>query len=222
VPRREACLVCGGSGAKPGTQPRTCPKCNGAGQVQHTRQTGFARIMQIVTCDRCQGRKTIVDSPCLECRSTGAVERLRKISVKVPAGVETGMRLRLRGEGERGIRKGPPGDLYVVVHVKPHDLFEREGDDIIYEAQVGIAQVALGAEIEVPTVDSKARLRIPPGTQSGTLFRLKGKGVKHLNGWGRGDELVRVTVKTPTNLTKKQRALLAELAHEMGEDAMGA
>jgi len=137
--------------------------------------------------------------------------------VKIPPGIDSGYSLRLRGEGEPGVHGGPPGDLYVTVYVKPHNVFERDGDDIIYEAKIGFSQVALGAEIEVPTLDSKARLKIPPGTQSGTMLRLRRKGMPHLNGFGRGDELVRVIVETPIHLTRRQKELLAELAKEMGE-----
>jgi molecular chaperone DnaJ len=218
IPRNEKCDVCKGTGARPGTEPKTCPKCHGTGQIQYTRTSGFARFVQITTCDKCNGRKTIVENPCKECYGSGIVKRYRKIRIDVPPGVDTGYSLRLRGEGEANAKGRNPGDLYVVINVKPHKIFKRDGDDIFYDAQIGFTQAALGSEIEVPTIDGKAKLRIPPGTQSGTIFRLKGKGMPRLRGFGRGDELVRVIVKTPTNLTDRQRRILLELAKELGEE----
>jgi len=210
VPRTAVCGICRGTGAKPGTEPRKCPKCQGTGEIRHVRETGFARIIQTELCNICRGRKTIVDSPCRDCGGTGSVEKVSRISVKIPPGVDTGSQLRLRGEGEAGTRGGPSGDLYVVVHVKPHPIFERQGSDILCETSISFPQATLGAEIEVPTLASKARLKIPAGTQSGTVFRLRGKGLPELHGRGRGDQLVRVVVRTPTRLTERQKQLLRE------------
>jgi molecular chaperone DnaJ len=218
VPRNEKCDVCKGTGARPGTEPKTCPKCHGTGQIQYARTSGFTRFVQITTCDKCNGRKAVIENPCKECHGSGIVKRYRKIRIDVPAGVDTGYSLRLRGEGEASVEGAKPGDLYVVVTVKPHKVLKRDGDDLFYDAQIGFTQAALGSEIEVPSIDGRAKLRIPPGTQSGTIFRLKGKGMPKIRGFGRGDELVRVTVKTPTNLTEKQRKLLLELAKELGEE----
>ena len=217
IPRTEVCPFCNGTGAKQGTTPRKCPKCNGTGEIRYTSTFGFTHFTEIRTCDSCHGNGTIIDHPCEHCHGTGRVKRARKIMVKIPPGIDSGYSLRLRGEGEPGVHGGPPGDLYVTVYVKPHNVFERDGDDIICEAKIGFSQAALGAEIEVPTLDSKARLKIPPGTQSGAMLRLRRKGMPHLNGFGRGDELVRVIVETPVHLTRRQKELLAELAKETGE-----
>jgi len=218
IPRRERCEECNGSGASLGTEARRCSRCNGTGRLQRAVSMGFGQFIQVETCNICGGRGTIIDSPCKTCHGTGVVSRNRRILVKIPAGVDEGSRLRLAGEGEVGVRGGPPGDLYVVVHFKSHEIFKRRENDILYETSVGFVQVALGTEIEVPTLGGKAKLKIPVGTQSHTVFRLKGKGVPNLNGFGRGDELVRVKIRTPTKLTSKQRELLLQFAKEMGED----
>lgn len=218
VPRNENCRACGGTGAKPGTQPIICPACHGTGQIQHTRSMGFARFVQIVTCDRCNGKSTIIESPCKECHGSGIVKQYRRIRIDVPPGVDAGHHLRLRGEGEAGSRGGPPGDLYVVIHVKPHKIFERDEDDIVCEVPISFFQATLGDEVEVPTLEGKARLKIPPGTQYGTVFRLKGKGLPKLRGFGRGSELVKVIVRTPDRLTGRQKRLLQESAREFGEE----
>jgi len=218
VPRRETCDTCNGSGAAPGTAPKKCHQCNGTGQIQHTRSTGFARFVQITTCNACRGKGTIIESPCKRCSGTGVVTRTRKIRVKIPKGIDDGSRLRLSGQGEAGARGGPPGDLYVVVHVKPHKIFQRNNSDILCEASIGFAQAALGSEIEVPTLDGKARLKIPRGTQTHTVFSLRGRGLPRLHGFGRGNELVRVVIHTPKKLTSRQRRLLTELAKETEEN----
>jgi molecular chaperone DnaJ len=219
IPRNEECNVCKGTGARPGTEPKTCLKCRGTGQVQYSRMSGFTRFVQITTCDRCNGRGTVLESPCKECNGTGIVKRYRKIRIDVPRGVDTGHSLRLRGEGEVGARRGPAGDLYIVINVKPHKVFKREGNDIFCDAVISFPQATLGSEIEVPTLYGKAKLRIPPGTQTGTIFRLKGRGMPKMGGFGRGDEMVRVILRTPTNLTEKQRRLLLDLAKEFGESS---
>jgi molecular chaperone DnaJ len=218
VPRTEACDVCNGSGAQPGTSPKKCPKCRGSGQVQYVRSSGFARFITQQTCDSCRGRGVIIEKPCRNCRGSGKVDRKRRIKVRIPAGVDEGSNLRLRGEGDAGPSGTPPGDLYVVIHVNPHRLFERHEDDIYYEVQVSFPQLALGSEIKVPTLEGEATLKIPSGTQNGTIFRLKGRGISNLRNRRRGDELVRVMVQIPKNLNDKQRRLLYELTKEMGID----
>ena len=215
VPGFEVCGTCHGSGVKPGTGPKKCPKCNGTGEIRLTRRFGYMHFTEIQTCDECHGKGIFIKNLCKDCRGTGIVQRLRRIRLKIPPGVDNAYSLRLRGEGKPGTQGGPKGDLYIVVHVKPHEIFERNGNDVFCGAHIGFPQVALGTKIHVPTLDGEAKLKIPAGTQTGTLFRLKGKGVPRLNGWGRGDQYVRVFVQTPTKLTRRQKKLLAELAKEM-------
>ncbi|MGI9950819.1 molecular chaperone DnaJ [Moorellaceae bacterium AZ2] len=216
VPRLERCPDCGGSGAAPGTHPVTCQACGGTGQVRITQRTPLGYYQTIRTCHQCQGTGTIIPNPCKTCRGRGQVQRTRKIKIKIPPGVDTGARLRLAGEGEVGERGGPPGDLYVYINVRPHKIFRREGFDIFCEVPISMVQAALGDEIEVPTLEGKARLSIPEGTQSGTAFRLKGKGIPRLNGAGRGDQHVVVRVVIPKNLTEQQKELLREFARLHG------
>ena len=218
VTRTENCDLCHGTGANPGTKPKQCPTCQGKGRIERIRSNGFARLIQVEPCRTCAGRGTIIESPCKNCRGTGIVSRTRKIKVKIPQGVDDGSRLRLSGEGGAGIRSGPQGDLYLFIHVKPNEIFNRQEDDILCDIQLGFTQATLGTEIEVPTLEGKAKLSIPAGTQTHTVFRLKGKGIPHLNSYGGGDELVRVIVYTPTKLSSRQRELLTELAKEMGTE----
>lgn len=221
--REEPCARCTGSGAAPGTEPRTCPTCAGAGQVRTTRASGFAQFVSVQTCSRCRGEGRVVESPCPECRGAGHVRRRKAIKVHVPPGVDEGIRLRVTGEGAAGPRGGSPGDLYVDLHVAPHPVFTRDGDDVVSELSIGVAQAALGTEVEVPVLtppgasSGKERLTIPAGTQSGTVFRLRGKGVPHLRGAGRGDHRVRVDVSIPKNLSDEERELLRRLAELRGE-----
>ena len=210
------CDRCEGTGAKPGTYPATCPGCQGKGQV--TRSQGFFNIS--TTCPHCNGEGKIIANPCVDCRGTGKVTKKKKVSAKIPGGVEDGSRLRLRGEGEEGERGGAPGDLYVVLHVERHPLFDREGDDIICQIPISFTQAALGTEIDIPTLNGTKKIHIPRGTQSGHAFRLKGEGTHHLRGHGRGDQIVEVIVKTPTKLTKKQEELLREFARINGEETI--
>jgi molecular chaperone DnaJ len=217
LPRNETCDVCHGSGARPGTTPQICPTCQGTGRVEHTRSTGFAQFIQVATCARCGGLGKIIEAPCTACRGAGVVPRERRVKVNIPAGVESGSRLRLSGWGEGGARGGPAGDLYVVVYVKPHEVFQRANSDLVNEVPIGFSQAALGAEIEVSTIDGTAKLTIPAGTQTHTVFRLRGKGLPRVRGFGRGNQLVRVIVQTPTKLTSTQRQLLLDLAKERKE-----
>ncbi|KUK84095.1 MAG: Chaperone protein DnaJ, partial [Pelotomaculum thermopropionicum] len=212
-----SCGTCRGSGAAAGSKPEVCTACSGTGRMQFAQNTPFGRVVQSRTCDRCRGAGKIVEKPCPTCRGTGHVRKSRSIKVKVPPGVDNGSRLRLSGEGEAGKRGGPPGDLYVFIHVKPHRVFSREGDDLMCEVKVSFVQAALGDELEVPTLEGGARLKIPEGTQSGTVFRMKGKGVPHVDGYGRGDQHVRIQVVTPTKLTEKQKELLRDFGRTCGE-----
>ena len=218
IPRAESCVTCGGSGAKLGTQPETCTYCNGSGQQQVVRNTAFGRFVSARACEACHGEGTFIKERCPTCQGGGRQEHERQIEVKIPAGVDTGSRLRVTGEGEAGSRGGPPGDLYLFIHVKPHALFKRDGDDIIVEMPVSFAQAALGIELEVPTLDGKARIKVPEGTQPGTSFRLRGKGIPRLRGYGRGDQHIRVNVVIPKKVAGKQRELLREYAKLAGEE----
>lgn len=214
IPRLETCATCRGSGAKPGSQPVVCKTCRGTGQVRFSQ--GFLTVSQ--TCSRCRGEGRIVEHPCAACRGLGQTKAERTLTVKVPAGVETGTRLKLTGEGEAGVRGGVPGDLYVVIVVKEHPLFTRQGDDIYCEVPVSFTQAALGAQIDIPTIAGKTTLKVPPGTQTGAEFRLRGKGFPNVRGYGRGDLLARIFVEVPTHLTAKQRDLLEQYAElENGE-----
>ena len=216
--RTENCSLCQGIGAKPGTQPVRCTNCNGAGQVQRVQQSIFGRFTNITTCPKCHGEGKIVTEPCPQCQGSGRERLQRDIRVTIPAGVDDGSQIRLRGEGEAGTRGGPPGNLYVTLSVKPHEFFIRENDDIIYELPINIAQAALGAELEIPTLGSKTKLKIPAGSQTGKTFRLKGYGISHLRGNGRGDQLVNLFVVTPEKLTDKQRKLFQELADSLNSE----
>ena len=206
--KMEACETCRGSGADTGSTTKICPTCGGRGQVVTSR--GIFSIAQ--TCSRCEGAGRVIEKPCRTCHGAGRCERTTKIKIRIPAGVDTGARLRSSGNGEAGVRGGGPGDLYVVLHVRAHEIFQREGDDLICEVPIGFVEAALGGEIEVPTLTGKAQIKIPPGTQNGTIFRLKGKGVKNLQGYGHGDLHVRVVVEVPTQLNSAQKAKLQEFA----------
>ena len=207
VPTLVGCKTCDGSGAKKGTSPVTCTTCGGHGQVR--MQQGFFSVQQ--TCPRCHGTGQMISDPCRDCHGQGRVEEHKTLSVKVPAGVDTGDRIRLAGEGEAGVNGGPSGDLYVVVSVREHKIFQRDGKNLYCEVPISFADAALGGELEVPTLDGRVKLKIPEGTQTGKLFRLRGKGVVPVRGGSAGDLLCRVVVETPVNLTKRQRELLDEL-----------
>lgn len=214
VPRRERCTECNGSGAKPGTSPKKCSECGGTGQIQHVQVSGFMRFARIEPCGKCRGRGVMIEKPCIVCRGQGIVERHRRISLKIPRGVDTGSQLILRGEGDTPDGGGQRGDLYVVVHVRPHEVFTREGNDLICRIDVPFSRAALGGEVDVPTLDGPAKIMMPPGTQSGAAFRLRKRGMPALKENGRGDEVVYVQVKIPTKLTPRQRELIQDLSRE--------
>ena len=214
--RQERCDRCAGKGAEPGTELATCPECNGAGEIRRSQQSIFGQFVNVAACARCQGEGRIVPNPCEECRGTGRTRQARKIAVKVPAGVDHGAQIRLANEGEAGARGGEAGNLYVVLSVADHERFQRVEDHIVLELPVNLAQASLGAEVPIPTLDGEVEFEIPPGTQSGEDFVLRGKGVPHLRGAGRGDMVVRVTVVVPETLSEEQRELLEKLALTMG------
>lgn len=216
VPRLEVCPDCHGSGGREGAAPVTCNACGGSGQQQVVRNTAFGSFMSIHTCEACRGEGRIVKDRCPGCRGEGRITRERKIEVKVPPGVEDGSRLRLNGEGEGGLRGGPAGDLYVIMHIRPHDIFQRRGSDLSCQVPISYVDAALGGDIKVTTIDDVAKLHIPEGTQHGTIFRLKGKGVPHLRGYGRGDLLVSVRVEVPRRLNARQKKILREFAEAGG------
>jgi molecular chaperone DnaJ len=211
IPRLVTCKPCAGTGAKSGTQPQTCSTCGGVGQVRV--QQGFFSIQQ--TCPRCHGRGKIITQPCPSCHGKGQIEEQRTLSVKVPPGVDNGDRIRLSGEGEAGPHGGVAGDLYVQVHVKPHRLFTRDGNDLNCDVPVCFTSAALGGEMEIPTLDGRVSIRIPPGTQTGKIFRIRSKGVRPVRGGVQGDMLCKIHVETPVNLTKRQKELLEELDQTM-------
>ena len=207
IPTMDECATCHGSGAKPGTQPKTCPTCNGQGQVR--MQQGFFSIQQ--ACPKCHGTGKVISDPCASCQGEGRIKQHKTLSVKIPAGVDEGDRIRLGGEGEAGVNGGPPGDLYVQLHLKPHAVFQRDHDDLHCEMPISFTIAALGGEIEIPTLSGSARIKIPPETQSGKIFRLRGKGIKGVRSHAHGDLLCHMVVETPVHLTERQKELLREL-----------
>lgn len=217
IPREETCDTCHGSGAKPGTKVDTCSNCGGSGQINVEQNTAFGRIVNRRTCNVCRGTGKQIPHKCSTCGGEGKVKKRKKIQVKVPAGIDDGQQLRVSGQGEPGVNGGPAGDLYVVFHVRDHEFFERDGDDIYCEMPITFAQAALGDEIEVPTLHGKVKLKIPAGTQTGTRFRLKGKGISNVRGYGQGDQHVVVLVVTPKKLTEKQKQLLREFSEISGQ-----
>jgi molecular chaperone DnaJ len=212
------CETCAGSGAKPGTTPTTCPQCNGRGEVRSIRQTMLGQMVNVTACPRCKGEGRIIEEPCETCHGDGRTERKRTLRVTIPAGIDEGHQIRLSSEGEAGPRGGPSGSLYVAVHVTPHPALRREGTELLFEADVSIAQAALGTRISVPTVDGDEEVEIKAGTQPGTELRLRGRGVPHVRRSGsRGDLHILVNVVVPSKLSKRQRELLEQLAEESGE-----
>ena len=209
----ERCSECKGTGAAAGTSPEACPRCHGRGQV--TQSSGFFSISS--TCPQCRGLGQIITNPCKACRGAGRVRTSKRVQVKIPGGVDEGSRLRLRGEGEQGEFGGPNGDLYVFIYVAEHEFFKRSEDDVFCRIAISFVQAALGASIEVPTLTGSEKLKIPKGTQSGKTFRLKGKGIPHLRGFGSGDQIIEAVIAVPTNLNKKQEELLKEFSRISGE-----
>jgi molecular chaperone DnaJ len=217
INRIEKCHVCDGTGAKAGTGRKTCPDCHGTGTIRTVQRTPFGQFASSRTCTTCGGVGEVVEEPCTSCGGSGKEKKSRKISINIPAGVDTGSVIPLRGEGNHGERGGPPGDLYVYINVRPHEIFERDGNDVWCEIPISFAKAALGGSIEVPTIDGKVKYEVPEGTQTGTVFRLKNKGIKNLRGGGRGDQYVRVKIEVPKKLTEKQKSILVQFANEMGE-----
>lgn len=215
ITRHEVCPQCRGSGAEPGTTPVRCSECNGTGQVRRVQRSILGSFVSVITCPVCQGEGETIPIPCSRCGGQKRVYVTRKRTVNIPPGVDNGTQIRVSGEGEAGIFGGPPGNLYVVLEVEPHPIFERHGDDIVVHLTINIAQAALGAEVKVPTLEGEERITIPPGTQSGTVIRLHEKGVPHLKRDGRGDLLVVVRVAVPTKLTREQRQLLKQLGETL-------
>lgn len=210
-PRYDLCPTCSGSGAKPGAKKTTCSTCRGAGRV--VTSNGFFQLAQ--TCPKCRGEGTIISTPCPSCRGSGRIKDTRKLTIKIPAGVDTGSHLRLRGEGEAG--PGGKGDLYVLIHVQPHSIFERRGNDILYTTTIFLAKAVLGGEVEIPTLEGKVKMKIPSGTQSGKVFRIKNKGIPDLHSLERGDELVKIEVEIPKSLSAEERHLIEQFARLRGE-----
>ena len=213
IPRHEACETCKGNGAAPGTSPATCPQCRGSGQLRY--QQGFFTVAR--TCGQCRGAGKVITKPCPDCRGNGTIEQTRKLTVKIPAGIATGQRLRLSGEGEAGTLGGPPGDLYVVIFVREHEFFQRDGNNLHCTVPLAFTTLALGSEIKVPGIDGDESVKVPESTQTGTTFRLRGKGMPDVSGRGRGDLLVTVQAITPKKLSKEQKKLLEQLAATLPE-----
>ena len=217
VERMETCDTCHGNGCAPGSTPEVCPDCHGTGTVQVRRQTPMGVFATSSPCTRCGGKGTIIHQPCKDCHGTGAVRKRKTIQASIPAGIDNGQTISIRGQGNAGKNGGPAGDLLITITVRPHELFRREGTSVLCEAPITFAQAVLGAELEIPTIDGKVKYELPEGTQSGTTFRLKGKGIPALNGRGRGDQYVTVYIETPRNLNKEQKEALKKFAESMGD-----
>ena len=217
VDRVDQCPTCKGSGCEPGTTPEVCTQCGGSGQVQQRRQTPMGVFATTTTCPKCGGRGKIIHSPCKDCNGTGQQRKRKTIQVNIPAGIDNGQTISLRGQGNAGRNGGPAGDLLITVTVRPHQLFRREGNDVLCEAPITFTQAVLGGEMEIPTIDGKVKYDIPEGTQTGTTFRLRGKGIPNLNGRGRGDQYVTVYIETPRNLNREQKEALKKFSQSLGE-----
>jgi len=214
----ETCDVCEGTGAEPGSRSQVCPSCRGTGYVRHTQNTLLGTFQTTAPCGRCGGEGRIIEQPCPQCAGAGRVRRTREMTVRIPAGVDTGSRIRLSGEGDAGMRRGPAGDLYLFIRVKPHEVFERRDNDLYCEVPVSFATAVLGGEVEVPTIGGSEKLEIPEGTQSGTSFVLRGKGMPDANGYHRGNQYVNVRVEVPRRLNAEQKQALRAFAEAMGEN----
>ena len=218
VERMEQCDTCHGNGCAPGTTPEVCPDCHGTGTVQVRRQTPMGVFATSSPCTRCGGKGRIIHQPCKDCHGTGSVRKRKTIQATIPAGIDNGQTISIRGQGHAGVNGGPAGDLLITITVRPHELFRREGTSVLCEAPITFAQAVLGAELEIPTIDGKVKYDLPEGTQSGTTFRLKGKGIPSINGHGRGDQYVTVYIETPRNLNKEQKEALKKFAETMGDN----
>ena len=218
VERYEACDTCHGSGCAPGTSPEVCPDCHGTGTIQQRRQTPMGVFATSSPCPKCGGKGRIIHQPCKDCRGSGMMRKKKTIQASIPAGIDNGQTISIRGQGNAGRNGGPAGDLLITITVRPHELFRREGTSVLCEAPITFTQAVLGAELEIPTIDGKVKYTLPEGTQSGTTFRLKGKGIPSINGRGRGDQYVTVYIETPRNLNKEQKEALKKFAAAMGED----
>lgn len=218
VPRTEQCSECDGSGAKKGTDPEKCPECGGSGEIRHIRRMGFMQTVNITHCDRCNGKGTIISKPCTKCKGSGKESKIRTVEVKIPPGVEDGQYLRLAGQGEAGDNGGYPGDLYVIIKVKEHPVFERHGNDIFCKTTLSIIKAILGGTLSVPTIKGNVELKIPPGTQSHTVFRLKGQGMPDVRRRRKGDQLVKVVIDVPRKLSKEQTRLIEEFNKTLEDD----
>ncbi len=218
IKRQEKCSVCNGSGAKKGSDVKTCDKCGGAGQVYVRQQTPFGTVQQVRECDKCHGEGKIIDKPCEHCNGSGIEAKERTINIKIPAGVDNDSVLPLRGEGNVGPNNGPSGDLYVYIGVKNDLLFKRNGDDVYYEMPITYVQATLGDNVVVPTLEGKIKLKIPEGTQNDKVFRLKGKGIPNVNGHGHGDQFINIKIEVPRKLTREQRNVLKEFGESAGMD----
>lgn len=217
VERYETCDTCHGNGCAPGTSPEVCPDCHGTGTVQVRRQTPMGVFATSFPCPKCGGKGRIIHQPCKDCRGSGMVRKKKTIQASIPAGIDNGQTISIRGQGNAGKNGGPAGDLLITITVRPHELFRREGTSVLCEAPITFTQAVLGAELEIPTIDGKVKYTLPEGTQSGTTFRLKGKGIPSINGRGRGDQYVTVYIETPKNLNKEQKEALKKFAETMGE-----
>ena len=217
VERYETCDTCHGNGCAPGTSPEVCPDCHGTGTVQVRRQTPMGVFATSYPCPKCGGKGRIIHQPCKDCRGSGMVRKKKTIQASIPAGIDNGQTISIRGQGNAGKNGGPAGDLLITITVRPHELFRREGTSVLCEAPITFTQAVLGAELEIPTIDGKVKYTLPEGTQSGTTFRLKGKGIPSINGRGRGDQYVTVYIETPKNLNKEQKEALKKFAETMGE-----
>lgn len=217
VERMEQCGTCHGNGCAAGTTPEVCPDCRGSGQVQVRRQTPMGVFATTSPCGRCGGKGKIIHQPCPDCKGAGSVRKRKTIKASIPAGIDNGQTISIRGQGHAGKNGGPAGDLLITITVKPHELFRREGTSILCDAPITFAQAVLGAELEIPTIDGKVKYDLPEGTQSGTTFRLKGKGIPSINGRGRGDQYVTVYIETPRNLNKEQKEALKKFAETVGD-----
>lgn len=220
VRRQEICPVCDGTGAEPGTSPERCPECAGTGQTRQVQHTLLGSFVNITTCPRCEGKGTIVKTPCQECRGSGRVYATRHIQVSIPAGVDDGITIRVSGQGEPGELNGPNGNLYITLNAKPHEYFKRRGNDIILELKINVAQAAMGDTVTVPTLDGDRQITIPAGTQPGAIFRLRGLGIPQLRGGARGDELIVTQVAIPKRLSEEQRELFQELGKTLGTEVI--